>query len=184
MWLQRTRVTPGPTMPLNPWLRLIPIESWVEFEININLKWELMDGPEDGCMWHLMIFDVVWCFYRIVRNDADVDVLDCSWFFLLYLAGHADGEASPDCSILLSQRFPATNGGPNSKERTAALFVIYPSLRVELHCFILEREPDLMDKLEIAMLRSQHAKTIQIISNNKCHLSYINDINVFKWKHN
>ena len=84
--------------------------------------------------WSLMMFGV---FYRIVRNDADVDVLDCSWFFL-YLAGHADREASPDCSILLSQRFPATNGGPYSKERTAALFVIYPPLRVELHCSILE----------------------------------------------
>lgn len=63
MWLQRTRVTPGPTMPLNPWLRLIPIESWVEFEININLKWELMDGPVDGCIRQLMIFDDVWCFF-------------------------------------------------------------------------------------------------------------------------
>ena len=97
------------------------------------------DGWPSGWV-HATVDDLWWClvfFYRIVRNDADVDVLDCSWFFL-YLAGHADREASPDCSILLSQRFPATNGGPYSKERTAALFVIYPPLRVELHCSILE----------------------------------------------
>ena len=138
----------GQGWPLGlPCLRILGsgscLQPWVEFESTINLKGELMDGPSG---WVHEAFDYLWwClafFYRIVWKDADVDVLDCSWFFQ-YLAGHADREASPDCSILLSQRFPATNGGPNSKERTATRFVvIYPPLRVELHCSILACEPN------------------------------------------